>query len=195
MPAADDKAAVERRRKILLIVLVVVLAGAVIFAIWPAAGPKAAPSNPPRDARRDQQGTAGSRGSLEVRLSDLTEPPPEPADAKRNPFRFYVPPPPPPPKPPPLPPPVPGPGQDGYVPPPPPPPPPISGAIRFIGTLEQGNRKVAIFVTADGNGPPVYAKEGELVLGQYRLVKIQVESVVMEYPDGKGRQAIPMRGK
>jgi hypothetical protein len=192
MPAADDRAAVERRRKILLIVLAVVLAGAVIYAIWPAAGPKATPSNPARDARRDQ-GKTGSRGSLEVRLGDLTEAPPEPADAKRNPFRFYVPPPPPPPPrvTTPLPP-APLPGQDGYV---PPPPPPISSAIRFIGTAEQGNKKVAIFVTADGKGPPVYYKEGELVLGQYRLVKIQLESVVMEYPDGKGHQTIPMRGQ
>jgi hypothetical protein len=195
MPAADEKAALERRRTILLVVLAVILAGAVIYAIWPAAGPKGAPSNPPRDARRQQQGTTGSRGTLEVRLGELTEPPPEPADAKRNPFKFYVPPPPPPPpKPPPMPPPPPPPkpGDTDYV---PPPPPPISGAIRFIGTAEQGTTKVAIFVTTDGKGPPVHAKEGDLVLGQYRLVKIQVESVVMEYPDGKGRQIIPMRGQ
>jgi hypothetical protein len=192
MPPIDDKAAVERRRQILLAVLLMILAGAVIYAIWPAAGPKAAPSNPTRDARRQPQGTTGSRGSLDVRLGELTQPPPEPAAAKRNPFRFYVPPPPPPPPPRPV---------TPSVPPSPPPkvgdkdyvPPPISGAIRFFGTAEQGNRKVAIFVTVDGKGPPVYAKEGELVLGQYRVVKIQVESVVMEYPDGKGRQTIPMR--
>jgi hypothetical protein len=58
--------------------------------------------------------------------------------------------------------------------------------------MEQGKTKVAIF--SDGRGVPVYAREGELVLGQYRVVRIQIESVVMEYADGKGRQTIPMRG-
>jgi hypothetical protein len=75
-------------------------------------------------------------------------------------------------------------------PPPPPPIPPIP--LKFIGTAEQGQKKVAIF--SDGRGLPLYAAEGELVLGQYRVVRIQLESVVMEYADGKGRQTIPMRG-
>ena len=51
---------------------------------------------------------------------------------------------------------------------------------------------MAIFT--DGKGLPIHASEGDLVLGQYRVVRIGVESVVMEYPDGKGRQTIPMRG-
>jgi hypothetical protein len=58
--------------------------------------------------------------------------------------------------------------------------------------MEQGTKKVAIF--SDGRGLPLYAAEGELILGQYRVVRIQIESVVMEYVDGKGRQTIPMRG-
>ena len=53
--------------------------------------------------------------------------------------------------------------------------------------------RVAIF--SDGRGVPLYAAEGKLVLGQYKVVKIGVESVVMEYADGKGRQTIPMRGQ
>ena len=74
--------------------------------------------------------------------------------------------------------------------PPPPPPPPIT--IKFIGVLEQGKTKVAIF--SDGKGQPVYASEGQTVLGQYKLLKINVESVTMSYLDGKGMQTIPMRG-
>jgi hypothetical protein len=61
--------------------------------------------------------------------------------------------------------------------------------------LEQGTKKVAIFSAADGRGLPQYASEGGTVLGQYRVVKIGVESVVMEYLDGRGRQTIPMRGQ
>jgi hypothetical protein len=33
------------------------------------------------------------------------------------------------------------------------------------------------------------------VLGQYKIVRIGVESVVMAYPDGRGQQTIPMRGQ
>jgi hypothetical protein len=117
------------------------------------------------------------------------QPPSEKGETTRNPFRFYVKPPPPapPPKPVTPPPPPPGPGQVGYV---PPPPPPIT--IKFIGTLEQGKTKVAVF--SDGKGQPVYASEGQTVLGQYKLLKIGVESVTMSYLDGKGIQQIPMRG-
>jgi hypothetical protein len=175
-----------------------------VYVAWPAASKGPAPSNQPREQRKTAQttgakGTTGQPsgtqpGDLDVRLEALKQPPSEPDDAGRNPFRFYVkpPPPPPPPKPlPPPPPPPPAPGDAGYVPPPPPPPPPIP--LKFIGTLEQGTMRVAIF--SDGRGVPLYAAEGKLVLGQYKVVKIGVESVVMEYADGKGRQTIPMRGQ
>jgi hypothetical protein len=175
-----------------------------LYVAWPAASKGPAPSNQPREQRKPATQTTGAKGAtgrasgtlpgdLDVRLEALKQPPPEPEDAARNPFRFYVKPPPPPPPPVvrPPPPPQPGPGQEGYQPPPPPPPPPIP--LRFIGTLGQGNNKWAIF--SDGRGVPLSGKEGELILGQYRIVRIGVESVVMEYADGKGRQTIPMRGQ
>lgn len=174
-----------------------------VYAAWPAASKATPPSNQPREQRRPPaaagakgatgQASGTQPGDLNVRLQALKDPPPEPDDAARNPFRFYVKPPPPPPPPVkvPPPPPPPKPGDEGYVPPPPPPPPPIP--LKFIGTLEQGGRKVAIF--SDGRGLPLYGKEGESILGQYRIVKIGVESVVMEYLDGRGRQTLPMRGQ
>jgi hypothetical protein len=162
--------------------------------MWPAASPPPAPSNQPREQYPARAENAKATGPLDVRLEDLKQPPPEPGGDGRNPFRFYV-------KPPPAPPPVrdvkpapapriPQPGDADYVPPPPPPPPPIP--LKFIGTMEQGKKKVAIF--SDGRGLPLYASEGEVVLGQYRLVRIGIESVVMEYLDGRGRQTIPMKG-
>ncbi|HYT69513.1 MAG TPA: hypothetical protein VEL51_24045 [Vicinamibacterales bacterium] len=183
----------QRSRAVILGVVLVVLAGVLVFTWWPAASRKAGPSNQPREQRRQAATSGTAPGTLDVRLEDLRQPPPEPAGEDRNPFRFYVkPPPPPPPRPavvtPPPPPPPKQPGEEGYVPPPPPPIP-----LKFIGTLEQGKKRVAIF--SDGRGVPVYASEGELVLGQYRLVRIGVESVVMEYADGRGRQTIPMRGQ
>jgi hypothetical protein len=65
--------------------------------------------------------------------------------------------------------------------------------VKFIGLLEQGNKRVAIF--SDGKGQPVYAREGQAVLGQYKLLSVGVESVIMSYLDGKGVQQIKMTGK
>lgn len=185
----------QRPRPIFLGLLGVVLALVIIYAVWPAASRGGVPSNQTRE-RRTQTGRADGEsaepqpGQLNVRLEALKQPPTAPEDPARNPFRFYVKPPPPPPPPPKaVPPPPPPPVDPNYV-PPPPPPPPIP--LKFIGTLEQGGKKVAIF--SDGRGVPLYGKEGEPILGQYRIVKIGVESVVMEYLDGRGRQTIPMRG-
>ena len=192
-PRTDLKAVVQGRTRVLLIALGVVLAGALIYAMWPAAEPKGPPSNPARDARK-QQTAKGGAGSMEVRLGDLKQAPPGSPDTTRNPFRFYVKPPPPPPPPPPRPavnttPEPPrqqstNPGAANYV------PPPIT--IKCIGVAEQGHTKVAIFT--DGKGQPVWASEGQVVLGQYKLLKIGVESVTMSYLDGKGVQTIPIRG-
>ena len=197
----------SRPRPLFLALAVAALALLVVYVVWPAASPQPASSNQPREQQRRTpqfgQGGSSAGGELNVHLGELQQPPPTPSEADRNPFRFKPKPPPPPPPqpripkpgdsdyvPPPPPPRIPRPGDPDYVPPPPPPPPPIT--LKFIGTMEQGNRKVAIF--SDGKGLPLYAAEGGIVLGQYRVVKIGVESVTMEYLDGRGRQQIPMRG-
>jgi hypothetical protein len=185
----------SRSRLIVLGAAVAVLAAVVAFTWWPAASPGAGPSNRARDPRQPAAEKTGPVPPLDVRLDALKQPPPEPGGEERNPFRFYVkPPPPPPPRPVVVPSPatpirVPVVGDADYRPPPPPPMP-----LKFIGTAEQGKKRVAIFVFSDGRGLPMYAAEGELVAGQYKVVRIGVESVVMQYPDGSGQQTIPMRG-
>jgi hypothetical protein len=192
----SSAASTKRPRPAILGALVVALAALLAYIVWPAASQAPGPSNPPRDQRKQAEAAKNapdSPGSLHVQLDALKQGPPAIAtETPRNPFRFYVKPPPPPPPPPPAPR-VPRPGDENYVAPPPPPPqgpPPI--ALKFIGTLEVKGRKVAIF--SDNRGIPMYAAEGEVVMGQYRVVKIGVESVTLEYLDGRGRQTIPMRG-
>jgi hypothetical protein len=127
---------------------------------------------------------------LDVRLDDLTAPRPGSPAGDRNPFRFYV-------KPPAAPPPEPTnahrPPKAVMLPEPSEPPPPPKIPLKFIGVLEvTGIGKVAAFsdcrVTMRG-------REGEIIAGQYRLVQIGVESVVMEYVDGRGRETIRMSGQ
>ena len=190
-------AASTRPRPAILAGLAVALVALVTYYLWPAASQPTAPSNAPREQRK-QAAQAATKGttdaaSLQVEIDALKQPPPAPDDeTARNPFRFYVKPPPPPPPAPK----VPMPGDKNYVAPPPQPPPPPPGpppiTLKFIGTLEVKGRKVAIF--SDNRGIPMYAAEGETVMGQYRVVKIGAESVTLEYLDGRGRQIIPMRG-
>lgn len=199
--SASEATARSKRPRPLVLGLIGAAVVVVLIYVWPAASPRSAPSNQPREPRKPATQTTGASratgqpsgllpGELDVRLEALKQPPPEPDDAARNPFRFYVKPPPPP-----APPPttiVPPPPQPvGTGPPPLPPLPPIP--LKFIGTLEQGGKRWAIF--SDGRGLPLSAPEGGTVLGQYKVVRIGVESVVMEYLDGRGHQTIPMRGQ
>jgi hypothetical protein len=119
------------------------------------------------------------------------EPVEDKPSASRNPFRFGEPPPPPPPPPRSVvqAPPPPAPVQQG-PPPPPPGPPPIP--LKFVGLMQlpNGQKRAAL---SDGRAT-LSGGEGDVIDGRYRIVKIGIESIVMEYVDGKGRQTIPLRG-
>jgi hypothetical protein len=176
--------------------LLVALAFAVVLALLPQfmTGKSAAPAVPssnPRATARAKNVDNVQPGDLEVHLGALKDRSPEAQTNERNPFRFYVKPPPPPPPPP----------KDFKPPPPPastvpvgpPPPPPIT--LKYIGLLEgvQGLGKVAVFSDCRTT---MRAREGEIIAGQYRLVRIGNESVVMEYADGRGSQTtIRMSGQ
>jgi hypothetical protein len=175
-----------------LLVALALVAGLALVS-WLMSGNSAAPTARPSNVRTQ----AANRGAepvdpadLDVRLDDLSAPRPGSPVGDRNPFRFYV-------KPPAAPPPEP---RNAHVPPtvamlPEPigPPPPPKIPLKFIGVLEvTGIGKVAAFsdcrVTMRG-------REGEIIAGQYRLVTIGAESVVMEYVDGRGRETIRMSGQ
>jgi type IV secretory pathway VirB10-like protein len=174
--------------------LFALLAVVVLFAIsryWPGtpAGAPARPSNP-RTQTPVGDVAQVDPAQLDVQLEALTAEAPVNEDGGRNPFRFRPPPPPPPPPPPeridrPVAPP-PAPVNTG-----PPPPPPIP--LKFIGIVEpKPGDRVAAFSDCKGT---MHAREGQIVLGQYRLVKLGLESVVMEYADGRGRETIRLSGQ
>ena len=74
----------------------------------------------------------------------------------------------------------------------PPPPTPIGNLIKFIGIVETRTGKIGAFsdcrYTFSG-------REGEVMEGRFRLVKIQVESAIVEYADGQGRTTLPLNGQ
>jgi hypothetical protein len=187
--ATPSGASARRPRSSLLVLFGIVLVVFLVARFWPtkSAVPAARPSNP------RVQGTTGTDkpidpAELDVRLEALTAHGEEASASGRNPFRFYVPPPPPPPPAPVVPTrPV---REQPEVPQPPPGPPPIP--LKFIGIVEpKPGDRVAAFSDCRMT---FHGRAGDVVAGQYKLVQIGVESVTMEYLDGRGRTTIRMSG-
>ena len=178
-------------RQLLVLVAVAVVIAGVVFArrSETPAGTSVAPSNSRRaSARAPQQSTPVADVKLELLKTARSRVEP----STRNPFQFKPKAPPPAPRPPA--------GADRgapvvIAPPPvpqgPPPPPPI--ALKYIGVLETAQGRVAVF--RDGGGDIVNGKEGDIIDGRYRLLKIGVESADLAYVDGRGRQTIRLSGQ
>jgi hypothetical protein len=182
-----------RPRPWLLVALALAVGLALVSWVVPgkSAVPTARPSNP-RGQAAARKGDSVDPADLAVRLEDLNAPRPDSEGGDRNPFRFYVKPQPPPPPVPQIPDRAQRPAQtvpEGPVGPPPPPKIPL----KYIGFLDEpGGGKVAAFSDCRMT---MRGREGEIIAGQYRLVHIGVESVVMEYVDGRGRETIRMSGQ
>jgi hypothetical protein len=75
----------------------------------------------------------------------------------------------------------------------PPPPPPIP--LKFIGVLEAPSRIGTVAILSDSRGNVFYGKEGDIIEGRYRVLKIGTESAEVAYVDGRGRQTIRLSGQ
>lgn len=180
----------DRWRGLLFGALALVAVG-MIYRAWSSGG-SAAPAAPPRQPV--QSATAGRAApgmkAPEVHLGALEAERPRPVAGDRDLFRFKSKAPPPPSAPvivnrgPDL-----TPGPPG--PPPPPQLPPI--AFKFIGIVETGDRSAKIAVLSDGRGV-FQGREGDIIEGRYRILRIGVESIEMAYLDGRGRQTIRLTG-
>jgi hypothetical protein len=173
-----------------LAVLVVVLAAVLYWRFGDSTPAPAPPPAKPTAAAAAPQTAPKTKLAANALPSPLDfaklEQVPQETVAARNPFKFYTPPPPPPPPAPPPPPP-----RVNVAPPPPqdPGPPPIS--LKFIGKFQQNG--VTIAMLTDGKSQ-FSAAEGGIIDGRYRVVKIGLESVQIEYVNGKGRTTLPFRG-
>ncbi len=165
---------------LLALVLTYQYAGSGRGAAGPGAAAQAVPSR--EAAARDRAESAPS-----LRLALLKSPGAEPSASGRNLFREKPQAPPPPPArvtPPPPPPPDPN-----APPPPPPPPPPIT--LRLVGIVQGSGRPVAALT--DGRDV-FYGREGDIIEGRYRIVKINVESIDIAYLDGRGQKRLGLSG-
>ena len=148
----------------------------------------------PGAAASNRSGRGGSAARVDVpvvdlRLDRLTTETKTLEDPARDPFRFRPKPPPPPPR-----------VEARPAPPPvfaaprpagPPPRPPIP--LKFFGLADVNGVRVASFVDARGN--QMQGKEGDIIEGRYRIVRIGTQSAELTYLDGGGAQTITFSGQ
>lgn len=187
----------SRPRPWLLVLLAVAIVAYVLTQMF--SGGAAAPSVP--TTARPAPGVAGKKPQrvdpedLKVRLDALELETVGEVGAERNPFRFQ----------PKAPPPMPSEPPAAFAPPAPvgpvtpPGPPPIGNTIKFIGIVETGKVRIGAFSYYDEASRQCTAtfpgREGEIIEGRYRIVRIGVESAVLEYLDGTGRTTLPLNGQ
>ena len=175
-----------RARVWLLAALGIALVALVAYQMWPQPAVFIDPVSGQRLAT-PATGEVLDPAELKVKLEALATQRPPLGDGERNPFRFLPPPaPPPPPKSPTT-------AVAPIVPTGPPPPPPIPPIpLKFMGTVEKPGLTLAALT--DCKGYSYAAREGEVVDGRYKVVKIQVESVILEYSNGTGRTTVRKSG-
>ena len=205
--ATDTAAATasNRPRPWLVALLLITATFYVVARIF--SGPVASPGVPTTPTRT--QGRVAANGhvepeDLDVRVETLTEQPALLESPKRNIFRFEPKAPPPPPPGSFVPPPRTAPSNPEPVVPPgpvgPPPPPPIRDTVKFIGIVETAKGKIGAFSIWDPQarecrGVPSAAREGEVIDGRYRVLRLGIESATLTTLDGKVQDTLPLNGQ
>jgi hypothetical protein len=191
----DAPSVSKRPRPILLILLGIAVAAFLLMRLGGSTGTGGQPSDPGRAPQPAGAAAADVEPErLDVRLDSLSAERPGPGDSERNPFRFRA----------------------KAAPPPEPPAggfkpgtpnetepqgpvaetvPPIT--VKFLGTMDMPDGStLAVFTDCSQGGRRTKPfREGEPVFGQYRLVKIGLQSVVIEHLDGRGRTTLPKTGQ
>ena len=78
---------------------------------------------------------------------------------------------------------------------PPGPPPPAPIPLRYIGYLDQPGAVPRVAVLSDGRGNVFNGKEGDIIEGRYRVLRVGTDSADLIYVDGRGRQTIRLSGQ
>ena len=169
-----------------LLLMFVVLVTFQMRTSEPPAAPAARASN-----RAATRATAPRRDAevTDVKLDALQRAHDAAPESARNPFRFRPPPPPPPPRAA-----VPPPSAPVATAPPVPegPPPPAPIPLKFFG-LVGVQPPLAAF--SDGRGTVFYGRDGDIIDGRYRILRIGPDSADLSYTDGRGRQTLRLSGQ
>ena len=73
------------------------------------------------------------------------------------------------------------------------PPPPIP--VRFIGLVDAPTQGGRIAILSDGRGNVFYGKEGDIIEGRYKVLKVGPDAMELSYLDDRGHQTIRLSGQ
>jgi hypothetical protein len=79
------------------------------------------------------------------------------------------------------------------APPGPPPLPPIP--LRFIGLVDAPTQAGRVAIFSDGRNNVFYGKDGDIIEGRYKVLKVSPDAAELSYVDGRGRQTIRLTGQ
>lgn len=164
-----------------------------MWSLWPSTPAPSASAPVPAPRATQQSSRAGAATVAPVKLEALAAERQPPSDTTRNPFRYQPKAAPPPPKPVAVAPPANGSAEPAKPMPPPGPPTPPPIPLKFIGILERANG-VKWAVLSDGK-VTMHGRDGDIIDGRYRIVKIGTESIELTYVDGRGRQVVRLTGQ
>lgn len=177
-----------RTRKQFLLLGALAVAVAVIAFVQFREAPAERAGQPSNRTGREGSAERVAVPVVDLRLERLSAEHKTLENPERNPFRFRPPPPPPraetsvAPR------------SEGFAPPPPtgpPPPPPIP--LKFFGSADTNGTRIAWFSDARGN--VMQGKEGDIIEGRYRVIRIGPDSAELAHLDGRGRQTIRLSGQ
>lgn len=186
----------KRQRELALGAAAVLLLAIAAWSLSRSTAPTAGANAPATSTSANNPHPRLKNPIAEVDLTALEAERPEPKEGTRNPFRY---------RPKAAPPPSPASvirnqqqqaaaaAQAAQVPTGPPPPPRIP--LKYIGDVsDPKNPGKKIAVLSDSRGT-YHGREGEVIEGRYRIMKIGVESIELAYLDGRGRQTIRQTGQ
>lgn len=75
----------------------------------------------------------------------------------------------------------------------PPPLPPIP--LRFIGLVDAPTQAGRVAIFSDGRNNVFYGKDGDIIEGRYKVLKVSQDAAELSYVDGRGRQTIRLTGQ
>lgn len=178
--------------------LLALLAAAFGGTLWYQFG-GTTPAGRPGAASNRTRGAAERSGSVpqvaDVKLDALQARNESAGPPTRDPFRFRMKPPPPAPPAPPRP--TLPPTQTSSLPPPPPGPPPVPPInLRYVGFAMNANgMRVAMLQDATAARGLLFGRQGDIIEGRYRLLRVEADNLEIAYLDGTGRRRIEKTGQ
>jgi hypothetical protein len=67
--------------------------------------------------------------------------------------------------------------------------------LKFIGLLEPPGQSSRVAILSDTRGGVFYGREGDIIEGRYKVLRIDAETADLSYVDGRGRQTIRLSGQ